>query len=217
MSPQVKWGMTGLRGTMAVGCCCVAAALLAACGNSSTAPTAPSTSTQATSALATGAPPFATPNTAMTPNAAPPAACSGDDLTVTLGPQYGAMGHLIQRIDFTNHGTGACTIAGYPGVALGGGTPPMPIGLSASRTQRDPSTGSPDPRAVQLAPHTAAHAIVQVTRAENIDPTTCDPIEATLLIVYPPGGSTAAQLPFHAVACANPVRLLEVTFVSAGA
>lgn len=152
----------------------------------------------------------------MTPNASPPGSCTGDDLTVTLGPQYGAMGHLTQHVDFTNHGSDTCTLIGYPGVSLGGGTPPMQIGLSATRTQRDPSTGAPDPRAVSLAPHATAHAIVQLTRAENFDPTTCDPVLATLLIVYPPGAQTAAQLPFHAMACANPVRLLEVTFVTAG-
>jgi hypothetical protein len=143
--------------------------------------------------------------------------CADDDLTVGLGPQYGAMGHLTQRIDFTNRGGDTCTLTGYPGVSLGGGNPPAQIGLSATRTRRDPSTGDQTPRAVPLRPHAVAHALVQVTRAENVDPTTCDPVPATLLIVYPPDAQTAAQLPFHALACAGPVPLLEVTFVTAGA
>lgn len=196
--------MSGLRGIMAAICCGGVAALLAACSSSS--PSTPSTSK----------PTFATPNTAMTPNTSPPGPCAADDLTVTLGPQYGAMGHLAQRIDFTNHSAGICTLTGYPGVSLAGGTPPAPIGLSATRTQRDPATGAASPRAVTLSPDDAAHAIVQLTRAENVDPTICDPVPATLLMVFPPDGQTAAQLPFLAVACANPVRLLEVTFVTAG-
>src|SRR5215472_2788352 len=65
--------------------------------------------------------------------AAGPPACATRYLKATVGVTQGAAGSIYQVIDFTNISGGACTLFGYPGVALAGGTPVTQIGAAAAR------------------------------------------------------------------------------------
>jgi hypothetical protein len=194
---------------------------LAACGANTSTPSTlsvtapPGSSGAAPSALAPGAV-APTTNIGLTPNSTGPKPCAAHDLAVSLGTQNGAMGHLTQVIEFVNHSATACVLTGYPGAALGGGTPEAQIGVAANKTRRDPATGTLNPQPVRLEPDAAAHAMLQLTRAENFDDAQCAPTRADTLIIYPPDTSTAAYLPFDVLACAKPVPLLQITFVVTG-
>src|SRR5262249_59232781 len=87
--------------------------------------------------------------------------CATRDLKVSVGTSQGAAGSIYQVIDFTNTSGAACTLFGYPGVALAGGTPVTQIGAAAAR-----SRGS-SARLVTLAPGKAANAVLRITRAGN--------------------------------------------------
>jgi hypothetical protein len=189
-----------------------AALLTAACSSSSSTPPAtpgsvsvssPPPASAATSAPATSA--AASPHDAGLPS------CATADLSVKLGPSQGTAGSIYVPIVFTNTGTDSCTLYGYPGVSLAGGSPLAQIGAAAARSTTTPAS------LITLAPGAVANALLQYTEAGNYSPSTCTPTPATSLVVYPPGQTASVSVAYSTTGCAaTSVDILHVGVVTAG-
>lgn len=160
------------------------------------------------SSAGSGSHPGATPP-AQAPDAAP-AGCASAQLKLTAGRGAGAAGSVELPLLFTNTGSQACTLYGFPGVSLVGADGAQ-IGAPATRTG---SAGA----ATVLAPGDSARADLRVTRAENYPQDRCAPAPAQGLRVYPPDRTQALYLPRDGLTgCTNSgVQLLSVRAVRSG-
>jgi Domain of unknown function (DUF4232) len=190
-----------------------AAVLATGCGSSpsstaasgNTAPAAPATSAPATSAPAT---PANSPSSAPAP--AGPAPCPTRSLQVKLGVSQGTAGSVYTTIDFTNISTVTCTLYGYPGVSLQTAKPVHQIGKPAHENPATPR------KLVTLQPQTTANALLRIVDAGNYPASTCGPVTAHYLQVYPPNQTTPAYIKFKTQACSKAVRLMTVDVVKPG-
>jgi Protein of unknown function (DUF4232) len=207
----------------------VAAAAVAGCSSQSasslsTSPAATSGSSAAggagsaaASSSATATAPITGPasSAAVNPNAAAaggPPGCASRDLKLTVGVAQGAAGSVYQVIDFTNIGTASCSLYGYPGIALAGGSPVTQIGTAASRSPQAA------PTLVTLAPGKVANTLLRITQAQNYPTSKCDPMASTYLQIYPPNQTTPIYLGYKSTGCsATSVNLLTVSVVQSGA
>ena len=189
---------------------CVAA-VVAACGSSSpsagpaktvtvTAPPAASASTGA-STPASGSSPAA---------AAGAAACPTRALRAKVGIGQGTAGSVYTVLDFTNISQVSCTLYGYPGVSLAGGTPVTQIGLPAAENKATPR------KLVTLAPGATGNALLQITDANNYATATCHPVTAHYLQIFPPNQTTPIYLAYTSLTCSKPVRTLTISVVQPG-
>ena len=145
------------------------------------------------------------------PGAAGTPACATRYLKATVGVAQGAAGSIYQVIDFTNISGAACTLFGYPGLALAGGTPVTQIGAAAVRSPTS------SPRLVTLAAGKTANALLQITQAENYSASRCVPKASTYLQIYPPNQTTPIYLAYKSTGCsASAVNLLTVGVVQPG-
>jgi hypothetical protein len=176
-------------------------ALAAACGSTSAnssagspaspaATTAAATPTAAASAAATTVP-ATPPSTPSSP------ACSTADLsaTVNTSPGGAAAGSTYYPLDFTNTSKSSCYLYGYPGVSFVTGPSGGQVGQPASR---NPAVA---PGTVILAPGGTAHVTIQVVDALNYSKSTCKPVTAHWLKVFPPGQFTALYVKFSSLTC----------------
>jgi hypothetical protein len=123
----------------------------------------------------------------------------------------GAAGSVYQNIDFTNTGSTACTLYGYPGVSLGTGMPFAQVGKAATRS----TTAAPS--VVSLGPGQTANALLRVVQALNYPQATCSPTATTYLQIYPPNQTAALYLTFKSTGCtSSSVNLLTIGVVQAG-
>jgi len=204
--------LTGTAGLIAV------AALATGCSSSSSSASsltlAPSSAAASSpSAAATASVPSAaasaTPSSTAAAGGTP--ACATRSLKATVGIAQGAAGSVYQVIDFTNISGSPCTLFGYPGVALAGGTPVTQIGAAAAR-----STGS-SAKLVTLAAGKTANALLQITQAENYSASRCVPKASTYLQIYPPNQTTPIYLAYKSTGCSSSkVNLLTVGVVQPG-
>jgi hypothetical protein len=216
--------LTGTAGLVMV----VAATAVAGCGSQSasslsSSPSASSSSgssgsngAAASSASSSAAAPTGhASSAAVNPNAAAaggPPGCATRDLKATVGVAQGAAGSVYQVIDFTNIGTASCSLYGYPGIALAGGSPVTQIGAAASRS---PQAG---PALVTLAPGAVANTLLRITQAQNYPTSKCSPMASTYLQIYPPNQTTPIYLGYKSTGCsATGVNLLTVSVVQSGA
>jgi hypothetical protein len=145
-------------------------------------------------------------------SAAPAAvpACSTADLSVWVNLSAGsaAAGTDSWPLDFTNTGSHACTLYGYPGVSA----------TSASGAQlgrvadRQPIF---TPRTVTIGAGGTAHAYLFWTEVLNFTPSGCKLGTASLLKVYPPNGKSAASTFFSLQVCKSTKPLYQYLFVTA--
>jgi hypothetical protein len=193
---------------------CVAA-LAAACGSSSPSAAPATTATTASPAPSASTSPAsnaaASPTPAATPAAAGPAACPTRSLKAKIGISQGTAGSVYTVIDFTNISTVTCTLYGYPGVSLAGGTPVKQIGLAAAESKVTPRT------LVTLAPGATANALLQIVDAGNFPAAKCGMVTAHYLQIFPPNQTTPIYLSFTSAACSKPVQTLNVSVVMTGA
>lgn len=201
----------------------IGAAAVAGCASSSSSPGTTSTASSPASSAATSAAassPASSPATgsassgAANPNSTTggPPACATANLKVTVGVAQGAAGSTYQVIDFTNTGTAACSLYGYPGVSLGTGSPFHQVGAAASR---NPQTAA---SLVTLQAGAVANALLRITVAQNYPTATCGPVATTDLQIYPPNQTKALYLAYKTTGCsATKVNLLSVSVVQAGA
>ena len=186
-----------------------AAVLAAACGGSSPAATPTKTVTVTASPQAPAA---TSPGTATGTPAAPGAAapCPTRSLGLKPGLSQGAAGSVYQVLDFTNISNVTCTLYGYPGVSLAGGSPVAQVGLAASEDATTPR------KLVTLAPGQVASALLRIVDALNFPASKCGPVKTQWIQVYPPNQTTPIYLAYKTTGCSKPVRILSVTVVQAG-
>jgi hypothetical protein len=223
---RVAW----LAGAVAV------ASLIAACGSagssqpdttpssssspsSNPAPTAPSSPTAPATATPTRAASSA-PSTGASGGPAPSggstlAACRTATLVISVNDKQagGTAGAAYYPLNFTNTSATACEMYGYPGVsfAAAASAAGKQIGAAAERTEAFAKV------AVRLAPGATAHAWIKVAFAGNYPESSCQPVTADWLRVYPPGETVAGYVGHSFSACsAKGVTQLTVLPVRAG-
>ncbi|GAB2933507.1 hypothetical protein GCM10027047_32440 [Rhodococcus aerolatus] len=182
-----------------------------------TSSAAPSSSTTTTASSA----PASTTTTTTTPaptTTAPaggggsgPAGCPAATLSLSLGQSSSGAGTQGIPLVFTNTGSTACTLSGFPGVSFVAGDAGDQVGAPATRT-------GPDGGAVVLDPGGVASALVLVAQAGNYPAADCSPTPVRGFRVYPPNDTDALFVPSPDTGCANPsVTPLRVQAVAAGA
>jgi hypothetical protein len=205
MTAPVNPARRAIAGTALAG----VAVLAAACGGSTPAATPTKTVTVTASPQA---PAGTSPGTATGTPAAPGAAtpCPTRSLGLKPGLSQGAAGSVYQVLDFTNISNVTCTLYGYPGVSLAGGSPVAQVGLAASE---DPTTPR---KLVTLAPGQVANALLRIVDALNFPASKCGPVKTQWIQVYPPNQTTPFYLAYKTTGCSKPVRILSVSVVQAG-
>jgi hypothetical protein len=123
--------------------------------------------------------------------------CATSGLVVWLDTHgNGAAGSTYYSLEFTNLSGHRCTLFGYPGVSavdLGG----RQLGIAGSRDAHTPS------RTVNLAAGKTASAVLQVTDPGVFPKTSCRPVTAAGLRVYPPNQTEPRVVPFPFSACSG--------------
>jgi hypothetical protein len=201
--------------------------LVAACGSApgpsqpgaTTAP-APAATVTVTASAGGSAAPTRMPTSPASPaspgsGGAGLAVCRTASLLISVDDSQagGSAGSAYYPLNFTNTSAKACELYGYPGVsfvAAPAGTGQQ-IGAAAQRSRAFAKV------AVRLVPGGTAHAWLQVTVAGNYPASTCQPVTAHWLRVFPPGETQAGYVghSFSACSSASPV-LLTVLPVRAG-
>ena len=194
-------------GPLAVAVAAFACVVTAAGCASSGSPSATPTVTVTTTAPGSGS--SATPTSSQSPAVA--GACPTSSLGVKLGVAQGYAGGVYQVIDFTNTSGSTCTLYGYPGVSLVSGPPYKQIGLAA---KRNPS--SAPVKLITLTSGATGNALLQIVDALNFPSTTCGPVKATALKVYPPNQTAPVYLPSSSNGCAKSVQIMNIGPVQAG-
>lgn len=137
--------------------------------------------------------------------------CSTRSLEVWLGLGAGEQqeGALYLPVEFTNVSNQTCDLYGYPGVsAIRDG---RQVGSAASRDPLFP------PRTVTLAPGATAHAFFALANVYEFPSSTCHPVTATQLKVYPPNQYSSATITYSFPACSTAGPLfLNTRVVTAG-
>lgn len=162
----------------------------------------------ASSSPASPASPAASPAKAQ---AAPAlASCSTRYLGGSAGVSQGAAGSTYVVLVFKNLNNYACTLYGYPGVAMDAGVPVTPVGLAAAE---DPTT----PRElVTLAPYGTASALLRIMTTGVYSPAACHPVNTQFLQIIPPGQTVPIYVGYTAQTCAKPIQILTVDAVRPG-
>lgn len=197
------------------------ALLAAACTSSSTPPqpsasvAPPNSSTPPGGGQGPGSPPASSPAPGSQAPTSPPAAqgpqpCPTSGLQARTGGGSGAAGSTYLPIVFTNISGVTCTLFGYPGVSLAGGSPVAQIGAAADRNPGVPA------QAITLGPGDRAFARLRIVTAQNYPPSRCHLAHASYLQVYPPNQTTPIYVAYSAAACSKPVHLLTVDAVRPG-
>jgi uncharacterized protein DUF4232 len=125
-------------------------------------------------------------------------ACATSGLVVWLDTRGGgaAAGSAYVRLTFTNLSGQACSLRGYPGVSavsLAG----RQLGRAAARDRSD------RPRTVSLAAGQSALTMLQIATAQNYPRSSCRPVTAAGIRVYPPNQTAARLVPFPFPACSR--------------
>ena len=182
------------------------AALAAGCSSSSSSSTSSSgTSSPATTVTVTAT---ATSSSTSTSTAGAAAACATSALRISQSAPNGYAGGVIVTLGFTNASGATCTLYGYPGVSLVSSAQTQ-IGLAAKRS-------GTAVKLIALAPGATASASLQIVDALNFPSTTCDPVKAAYLRVYPPNQTVSVLLANTSQTCSKPVQTLTVNPVQAG-
>ncbi len=211
MTPSPRTASRAIAGAALT---CVAA-LVTACGTSASPSAAPATTPKTASASATAtaqsSPAAATPSPAASAAApAGPAPCPTRSLSAKIGVSQGTAGSTYTVIDFTNISNVTCTLYGYPGVSLAGGTPVSQIGLAAAESHATARV------LVTLTPGAVASALLQIVHAGNYPASRCGMTTASSLQIYPPNQTTPIYLSYNSPTCSKPVQILTVSVVEPG-
>ena len=167
----------------------VAATLLvlvpAAAGTAGCSFSAQASPAGAASAAQPSAPPPAPPSGSPAGSATPPAAgsgvstCQAQQLEPSLGDDPDSPDGTSRRLSLVNDGPGSCVLHGYPGLAFTTRDGHI-IGAAAARTpaQEEPT--------FTLEVGGSAHAAVRIRDHRSYPDSTCLPVDASTLSVYPP-------------------------------
>jgi uncharacterized protein DUF4232 len=182
------------------------AVLAAACGSASLTANGQSSSPPSSSPAAPASTPSSSPaapsplpssSSPGTPAAAATQGCatSGLKVVVNTAQAGAAAGSTYYPIKFTNTSGSTCTLFGYPGVSFSSGPGGDRIGRAASRNPAG------KPVTVTLASGASAHATVQIAEAANYSKSSCKPVAAHWLKVYPPNQVKPVFVSFTTQAC----------------
>jgi hypothetical protein len=140
------------------------------------------------------------------------AACPTRDLAAHVGLAQGTAGSIYQVIYFTNLSNAPCTLYGYPGVSLAGGSPQVnQVGAAASRSTETA------PTLVTIDAGQSANVTLRIVEAGNYPTGTCKPTATTFLQIFPPDQTTPIYLAYKSTGCASSaVNLLSVSVMTAG-
>jgi hypothetical protein len=165
----------------------------------------------ATAALSLGIGGAVWATTAASAAPAAVAACTTGNLAVwvDLSQASAAAGTDSYPLDFTNTGSHACTLFGYPGVSALYGNNEKQLGRAADRNPLA------KPKTVTIPAGGTAHAYLFWADVLNFTPSQCRPATASLLRVYPPNRKSAAVTFFSLQGCQNTKPLFQYLFVSA--
>jgi uncharacterized protein DUF4232 len=121
--------------------------------------------------------------------------CTTSSLEVWIGLGTGGAGtgSTVYPLEFSNVTSHACHLYGFPGVSAQKGG--HQVGSAAKRDTTTPA------QTVTLGAGATAHARLTITDVSAFPPTSCKPVTAEGLAVYPPGAFTAADVPFAFRAC----------------
>jgi hypothetical protein len=204
--------------TRAVAIAVGALVVLGGCGSGSSGGSSPGASgSTAPATPQSGAP---TPTSSVTPSPTPtttvtstaPASlsrCLSSQLSLSLGQGQGAAGTTYTPIVFTNTGTTACELRGYPGVSFVDAAGHL-IGAPAGE---DPGKV----KTVKLAASGGgASALLRQPNPGNFPPSACQQTTAAKLRVYPPGETVALFLADPAPVCSTKAGRTGVRPLAAG-
>jgi hypothetical protein len=129
--------------------------------------------------------PTPTPTVTVTHTSAPVVSrCLSSNLKLTLGIGQGAAGTTYQTIVFTNDGTSACELHGYPGVSY--------VDASGALIGEPASEDAGKRKTITLAASGGqANAVLRAPDALNFPPSSCHKTTSDRLRVYPPGETVA--------------------------
>ena len=122
--------------------------------------------------------------------------CSTSGLVIWLGMGNGTAGSTYYQLFFTNLSGRTCSLRGFPGVSavnLAGGQ----VGVAASRDHSG-STG-----AVTLASGRSAAATLRIVDAGAFPRSSCAPVTAAGLRVYPPNQRASKLVPYPFQTCSR--------------
>lgn len=188
------------RGRRAVLAAATLATLAAAAAGCTSNGTSTASTTSAAAAPTTTSAPAASPSAAgvttqaAATSAAPAGtavpACSAAQLTIQAGGNQAASGHSYLTLLFTNSGTSACSLQGYPGTEL-----TMPGGGKLDAQRVGGAAASP----VTLAPGTSASTFLEWEHfpqngSADISSADCAGYGATTLLVTAPNQTTSTHL-----------------------
>jgi Protein of unknown function (DUF4232) len=122
--------------------------------------------------------------------------CRANQIGLRLGRASGAAGTTYYAIVFTNRGSAACALRGYPGLSSVAGAHGAQIGAPARRSPATVVT-------VVLRPGAAASAAYGQVDALNYPRARCRPVTAPGLRVYAPDETRARYLRVKHLACAS--------------
>jgi hypothetical protein len=205
-----------------------AASLVTACGSAGTGSGHPAASgsrsatrSPVTSSSSGSATPVTSPSSAASSGGSGAGAGAGLALCTTASLRItvpnlqggGTAGSAYYPLNFTNTSATACELYGYPGVSFTAApdSAGQQIGAAAQRSAEFGKV------AVRLAPGATAHAWLQVADAGNYPASSCQPVTAQWLRVYPPGETVPAYAGHTFSACSSAsVVQLTVLPVRAG-
>jgi hypothetical protein len=168
------------------------------------------TSTPGDSSSAGGAP-AGSPGASSSPGNPGAQPCSSRYLRAEPGTSQGAMGSVYLVIKFVNLNNAPCTLYGYPGVSLAGGTPVTQVGAAA-----DSKPGSVKVT-VLLQPQGVASATLRIVQAADYPAANCGPKSTTYLQIFPPDQFSPLYMPLKATACTKvSVHVLTIDVVKSG-
>jgi hypothetical protein len=203
----------------AAGCGGVAmVAMLAACGSGTGSGASGASSTVTPGGPASSVSPSPQPSSspASPTSASAKTQCKTADLVAKVATVAGgaAAGSNYVPIDFTNISSHTCVMFGYPGVSWATGMRGSQIGDAAARTTGYPSVS------VTLPPSGAAHAWLQIADAGNFPASSCHPVTAHWLRIYPPNQYSSLYAKFTSQVCSGKItggsKPLQVLPVRAG-
>jgi Protein of unknown function (DUF4232) len=169
----------------------------------SSSPAAPTSTASPVSTVAP-APPGASASPAK-PGSVGPAGCLTSALRATLGAAQGTAGSAYQVIVVANASGKTCALYGYPGVSFVSGIGGSQIGKDAARDRAVP------PKVVTLMPGQSGSFALRVVDAAALPATSCDPVTAKWLKIFPPENTTALYLGYAAHACASKTATILTT------
>jgi hypothetical protein len=123
--------------------------------------------------------------------------CTTAGLVVWLNTtSNGAAGSFYYTLELTNLSGHACTLKGYPGVS-GVNLSGAQVGSAASRDNGQAV------KLVTLANGRTATATLRIVDVLNFPTSSCRPVSAAGLRVYPPGQTASKVVPFPFMACSR--------------